>query len=128
MTDHLPTRWRDHGLHWHAHLSDHATAAKLRRNYSPDAVLLDPEAGAEWIADMLTAHSADTIAIEWHTPWGVTLDGPGVRDAARDRHALAYGLSVEAMIVTATGQLYLYVDPYTPEQCPHHRSQAANTI
>ncbi len=38
-------------------------------------------------------------------PWDVTLDGPDVRDAARDRHALAAGLSVDALIATATGEL-----------------------
>ncbi|WP_017975314.1 hypothetical protein [Actinopolyspora halophila] len=124
MTETLPTRWRDHELHWHAHLSERSSSAKLCRNYDPDAVLLTPQAGAEWIAEQLTTHSTTTIAIEWHTPWGVTLDSPGIRDAARDRHTLAYGLSVDALLATTTGNLYLHVDPHTPEQCPHHKSQA----
>ncbi|WP_242687144.1 MULTISPECIES: hypothetical protein [unclassified Actinopolyspora] len=38
-------------------------------------------------------------------PWDVTLDGPGMRDATRDRHTLAAGLPVDALIATATGEL-----------------------
>ncbi|NHD18556.1 MULTISPECIES: hypothetical protein [unclassified Actinopolyspora] len=128
MTETLPTRWRDHELHWHAHLRTNTSTAKLRRNYSPETVLPTPQARAEWVAEQLTAHSATTIAIEWHTPWDVTLDGPGMRDTARDRHALAAGLPIDALIATATGELYLHVDPHTPEQCPHHKSQAASAV
>ncbi|WP_019852872.1 hypothetical protein [Actinopolyspora mortivallis] len=90
-------------------------------------MLLDPEAGAEWVADMLTRHNVTPITIHWHTPWNVTLDEPEVRDAARDRHALAKGLPVTATVTTTAGRGYLHVDPYTPLQCPHHRAQAATT-
>ncbi|NYH77410.1 hypothetical protein FHR84_000724 [Actinopolyspora biskrensis] len=128
MSHDLPTRWVEHELHWHAHRSERSSSAKLRRTYDPDAVLLTPQAGAEWIAEQLTRYSAETIAIEWRTPWGVALDGPGVRDAARDRHALAAGLSVDALIATTTGDLHLHIDPHTPEQCPHHKSQATFTV
>ncbi|NYH77065.1 hypothetical protein FHR84_000379 [Actinopolyspora biskrensis] len=54
-------------------------------------------------------------------PGGVLIDTPGVHnDVERGEYALAHGGSVDALVLTTTGQLYLYLDPYTPTQCPEH--------
>ncbi|PRW64647.1 hypothetical protein [Actinopolyspora mortivallis] len=124
MTEHLPTTWRERRLHWHAHLRHTPSTPTLRRTEPPEAVLRDPEAGAEWVADTLTRHSLTPITIRWDTPWNVTLDDPAERDALRDRHVLAAGLPVKATVDTVAGRLYLHIDPYTPPQCPHHRAHA----
>ncbi|ASU79845.1 hypothetical protein CDG81_18035 [Actinopolyspora erythraea] len=120
MTENPSERWRARGLHWHAHLSTQSSTITQRRYYSPEGVLFDPHSGADWVADTITQYSPETVAIEWNTPWGVTLDGPDVRDACRDQHVLARGRPVDALILTREGELYLYLDPLAPTECSQH--------
>ncbi|NHD17670.1 MULTISPECIES: hypothetical protein [Actinopolyspora] len=121
MNKSLLPHWSTRELHWHAHLSTAVSASKLRRHYTPAEVLYTPNAGATWLANTIAAHSTDAVAVEWGMPWGVLIDTPGMHnDVERGEYALAHGGSVDALVLTTTGQLYLYLDPYTPTQCPDH--------
>ncbi|SDQ19810.1 hypothetical protein SAMN04489718_0724 [Actinopolyspora saharensis] len=105
------------------HRHDHKTPPTSH----PTAVLYTPAGGATWLANTIAAHSTDAVAVEWGTPWGVLIDTPG-SDRERGEYALAHGGSVDALVLTTTGQLYLYLDPHTREQCPDHRPQDTSVV
>ncbi|WP_019855186.1 hypothetical protein [Actinopolyspora mortivallis] len=119
MTESQCPRWRERGLHWHAHVSATVTTTPQRRHHTPDAVVFTPQDGVAWLTETLAGHRRGALALRWNTPAPVNH-----RAECRQTAALAAGYPVEAIVLTTDGQLYLHLDPQTPLQCPHHGPRA----
>ncbi|MEV0700166.1 hypothetical protein AB0I53_19970 [Saccharopolyspora sp. NPDC050389] len=125
-----PDEWRNRHVHWHAYAEiycrtavDHTTRAQ-RLAGKPALVLLAPEDAANWIASMTRRHAH---------PSAIRLIGTetGIGHVGDDRHidhdfvtnldALCQGNSVYQDFPRQTDRLHLWVEAFTPDECPDVR-------
>jgi hypothetical protein len=121
-----PDEWRRVGVHWHGYVEQRdgseqvASARYIRLQRPPDAVLVSPDAAADWIAETTGRHAQ-------HRP--VRLIGPsgGAGHMGDEAHlaflfrehaeVAARGDSVYFDFPTGTDRLHLWCEAVTPDQC-----------
>ncbi|SDP89723.1 hypothetical protein SAMN04487905_11253 [Actinopolyspora xinjiangensis] len=87
------------------------------------AVLFTPRAAAAWLAGTVQRYRSEAVAVQCNTATGPAPTNSESRDSCHDHHLLSLGYPLDALILTASGELYLHLDPLGPRECPYHRPE-----